>query len=132
MLTCNLSLYSSLDHQCFISWLKTNPALMEYLYETLCPMQWITYPRLEKLNNQMVQIEQKVEGLTTRNHSLASLQSVSVLLYETSRGVSSMIAEEKPLVPPPRKKNRRCFCFGCRKDHKESDTRYSFEKYISV
>jgi hypothetical protein len=105
---------------------------MEYLYEILSPMQWITYHTLEKLHNQVVQVEQKADSLTTRNYSLASLQSVSVLLYETNRGVSSMLAEEKPLVPSPRKKKRHCFCFGCRKGYKESDTRYSFEKYVGV
>lgn len=98
---------------------------MEYLYETLCPMQWITYPTLEKLHEQ---VEQKAESLTPRNHSLASLQSVSVLVFETNRSMSSMLAEEKPLVPSARKKARRCFCFGCRKACKEAETCYSFEK----
>ena len=97
---------------------------MEYFYETLCPMQWLTYLTLEKLHNQL---EPPIETVT-RNQLLTSQQSIYTSLFETTRSISPILAEEKPSLIKA-KKQRKCFCFGCKRKTKDIEFLYSFVKY---
>ena len=97
---------------------------MEYFYETLCPMQWLTYPTLEKLHNQL---EPPAETVT-RNQLLTSQQSIYTSLFETTRSISPILAAEKP-SPIKDNKQRKCFCFGCNRKTKDIVFFYSFVTY---
>ncbi len=89
-----------MDYTGFLGWIRQNAVLLEYLYEELCPLQWLTHATLLKLAlNQSKSARQDplLTHLETNEQLMVSQQaaSFSSFIFDTDRSVSPMVTEGK-------------------------------------
>ena len=117
-----------MEYSDFLQWIRQNGALIEYLFETLCPMQWLTYYIAEKFWKMSEGRNDTVSSRSSIGSQFSSSrQSVATLLFETDRSIMPILSKDNLRS---KKGQRRCSlcCFGCRKARKVEEVIYDFEK----
>ena len=136
-----------MDYTGFLSWIRQNVVLLEYFYEELCPLQWLSHGTVQKLLLQQATSTRQdplLVHLDTNSQLMITQQPVqhqpsfASVYFDTDRSLSPIISEDKgenvKETTKLRRKSKsmvcRCefCCCSCRNSKHAQSEVYAFEK----
>lgn len=133
---------TSMNYATFLEWIKNNNSdLLDYLFEEVSPLQWLSYKTLQKLaiKQNTGKLQNKILfNLQSNLQLLQMLESASFYYFDTDRSIGLSITEEEKnqslsetaqihyKTRPPGCKCNFC-CYSCNKNKNGHKEKYPFE-----